>query len=144
MITNPHAGTDNEYLEACDCCGAGWPERGVFSFGELRRCGKHLDRDPCLIEGCTRTAARAPGSGYSNDRWLCAQHWRAYVPPHSRTRRAYHALYRKGKRLDWPMELRRRWWKLWAAIVRQARRRHGEGFVDERAVNKLFGWDDAA
>jgi hypothetical protein len=102
----------------------------------LREVNLPEPRTTCLLDGCKRTTA-----GYIRGGWICGEHWRRYIPPRSRIRRAYHALYRKGKRLDWPDELVDRWWKLWTAIKRRARRLHDKGDLSEAEINRLMGWD---
>lgn len=125
----------------CGVCGAWQPElkwdKGIY------RCSKHAKRNACAIEGCSRSAAteHAPG----NDQWLCGEHWRAFVPPRSAIRRAYHRIFRLAKKNGgWTPELKRRFWRLWHAIVRRARHAHSgqfEAFVDEAEINKMFGWE---
>lgn len=92
----------------------------------------------CLIEGCTRKTGRNVGS-----EWICGPHWRIGCPPRSSMRRVYHRFWRQyGKDAQaWPPEVRRRFWRIWDAIVARARRRCA-GDVDMAEVNKLFGWGD--
>ena len=122
----------------CGCCGE--PAR-FWIRGSWARCAKHETRNPCAIEGCRRTRA-APASGrLGDDQWLCAEHWRAYVPPRSRARRTYHAHFRRAKRLGWDDARAEAFWRFWNALVRMARRRAGEGFINEAEINRLMGWD---
>jgi hypothetical protein len=106
------------------------------------RCAKHRDRNPCAIEGCKRTTAA--NGRYASDQWLCSEHWRRFVPPHSPTRRAYHRFFRLAKRHGWDDRLRRRFWRFWRGLVAQARRKAEGGSIDETAINRMFGWEDAA
>jgi hypothetical protein len=100
----------------------------------------HTKRNPCAIEGCTRTTA-APGGALADDQWLCATHWRAHVPPRSAARRAYHRFFRQAKRHGWDDALLLRFDRFWAAMVTRARRGADEGRIDVAAIDKLFGWD---
>lgn len=132
-----------EDVEACGCCGrpAIPPMQGQT--GPFR-CARHVDRNPCAIEGCRRTRAAASGlSGLelADDRFLCAEHWRRYVPPRSRMRRAYARHLSLGKRFGWPHERRARFGRFWDTLVAVARRRATEGRVDEAAIAAMFGWD---
>lgn len=127
----------------CSCCGQRWG--AMWGAGNVWRCEKHRDRNPCAIEGCRRTRA-APmqddGTPYlANDQTLCSEHWRRFVPPHSPMRRVYHRFFRQAKRHGWTPELRRRFWRIWNRIVDQARSR-SEGDIDEAEINRMFGWDE--
>lgn len=131
-----------EPVPCCACCGADFAdvrERNgsitVWPNGAVR-CDRHHDRNPCAIEGCTRTCA---GTEMRSDLWLCGEHWRRFVPPRSARRRAYLALRRKGFRLGWPDEMKAEFWKLWFALVRQARRKAEGGFLDMAHLERLFG-----
>ena len=96
---------ENVPAPACACCGsqyriwsgssrkAPWLDLEQPGVG-IWRCRKHVGRNPCAIEGCTRT--RAADRTYGDDQWLCAEHWRRFCPPRSMRRRAYHAFFRKG------------------------------------------------
>lgn len=92
-------------------------------------------RVTCLIDGCKHTTGRDVGS-----RWICAKHWRQLIPPRSRIRRAYHALYRRGARLGWPPEMVNRWWRFWETLEAVAQRRARDGHLDETEINRLLGW----
>lgn len=127
-----------ERVPCCGCCGS---EAVVARQARQHRCAKHRDRNPCAIEGCTRTRAVPADRQLGDDQWLCADHWRRFVPPRSRMRRAYHAFFRRAKRQgDWDDKLARRFWRFWNALVRTARRRATAGHLDETEINKLFGW----
>lgn len=125
--------------QSCQCCGAPYGETGdtQWANGQVR-CRRHYGRNPCAIEGCTRTTS-ADGYYADND-WLCGEHWRRFVPPRSKYRRHYHALHRRGKRLDWPMPLRRQYWRYWTMLVRRARRLAAEGTLDVNEINRVMGW----
>lgn len=109
------------------------------------RCTKHQDRNPCAAEGCRRT--RAAHGQLRDDASLCGEHWRAFVPPGSPTRRAFNRLAALAKRLGykrtdrWPDELEDRWWRLWRGVMRRVRR-GAEGHIDEQAIRAMFGWSD--
>lgn len=122
----------------CGCCGEPshtWTRGSIL----WARCGKHENRNPCAIEGCTRTHA-APDGRHADDQWICSDHWRAYVPPRSKLRRAYHAHFRRAKRQGWTDRNKRAFWRFWESLVKTARRRAGEGFIDEAEINRIMGW----
>jgi len=129
----------------CACCGERW--RTMYSAVDgSYRCEKHLGRNPCAIEGCKRTCA-AEGR-YGSDQWLCSEHWRRFVPPHSPMRRAYHRFFREAKKHGWGrrgrgVRLDYRFRLFWTALVRRARRAATEGHLDETEINRMFGWEDA-
>jgi hypothetical protein len=136
-----------ERVPCCDCCGDDFAcvrDRGGsishFSNGQVR-CDRHIDRNPCAIEGCARTTAAPKSGAVGDDQWLCAEHWRRLVPPRSRLRRAYLAFFRRAKRQGgWDEDLKRRFWRFWDAVVRTARRRATQGRLDEAEINRMFGW----
>lgn len=122
-------------IPSCRVCGQpAWPNL---------RCTKHQDRNPCAAEGCQRT--RAAHGDLRDDASLCGEHWRAFVPPGSSTRRAFNRLARLAKKLGykrsdrWPDELEARWWRLWAGVMRRVRR-SADGHIDKAAIDRLFGW----
>lgn len=103
-----------------------------------------MKRNPCAIEGCTRTRA-APSSGELADhQYLCGTHWRRYVPPRSRRRQAYLAFWRKAEKEGWHEDLRKRYWRFWDALVASARARHAAGALDVAEINRIMGWDNDA
>lgn len=109
------------------------------------RCQKHIDRNPCAIEGCRRTTSAASRNGdrhSGNIRWICPDHWRRLVPPRSRARRAYHAHFRGARKFGWTQERTEAFWRFWILLVRRARRRAAEGYVDVAAINRTMGWED--
>ena len=127
----------------CECCGATaitFVGRGDDRSYLNARCNAHVERNPCAIEGCRRTS-EVKGAGYGNDQWLCAEHWRRYVPPHSKVRRAYHRFWRIAKRTGWTDDLIRRFWRFWNGLIKRARREAGQGRIDPAEINQLFGWD---
>ncbi len=121
----------------CGCCGE--PAR-CYIRGLWARCHKHEDRNPCAIDGCKRTRAVPSGGHLRDDQWICADHWRRYVPPRSRIRRAYHAHFRRAKRQGWTESNGKAFWRFWDLLVKTVRRRDGEGFVDEAEINRIMGW----
>lgn len=106
------------------------------------RCSSHRDRNPCAIEGCCRTT-KMPAAQPANDRWLCGEHWRRFIPPRSPERRVYHRLFRLAKRHGWTPELRARFWRLWDGMVARARRRSADGHLDQAEIERMFGWQEA-
>lgn len=127
-------------VPSCRCC-------GEPAWANLR-CTKHQDRNPCAAEGCTRTR-KANGGDLRDDASLCGEHWRKFVPPGSPARRAFNRLARIAKKAGyrrtdvWPAELERRWWRLWAGVIRRVRR-GAEGHIDQAAIERMFGWSDDA
>lgn len=148
---HPERGTWNGMTYAlCRVCGDTATSEGEWTEElkvrpDLWRCTRHHDRNPCVIEGCSRS--RAAKGNMSIDHVICGEHWRRYIPPGSPGRRALNRLARTAKKLGyartarWPRELEARWWRLWAGLVRRARQQSTEGMLDEAEINKLFGWD---
>lgn len=144
---------------ACGCCGRHWLRAGdtadsitTYANGATR-CSDHHGRNPCAIEGCKRTrAAPTYDNGepfHADDQTLCAEHWKRYVPPRSRARRAYHRYFAQAKRHGWDWKgkdgksarLDWRFHRFWDALVKVARRRSQEGHVDMAEINRLMGWE---
>ena len=133
----------------CWCCGC--PAEASVSNAAWRktwRCEKHVDRNPCAIEGCSRTTS-ADGSLNTGGYWLCGTHWKIGVPPHSMLRRQYHRYFRLAKRHGWEAkiggsqrQLRIRFWTFWDKLVKIARERCSAGDIDIDEINRMFGWDD--
>lgn len=133
----------------CVCCGRmgytgvggslviveGWD--GGNALVPQGRCVKHLERNPCAIEGCARTTS-AGKVGYALDQWLCSAHWKSLVPPRSPERLAYHRFWRIAKRRGWDEALSRRFWRYWQGLVVRARRRHGGGHLDIAAIDRFL------
>lgn len=125
-------------VPSCRCCGdPAWANL---------RCTKHQDRNPCVVEGCTRTM---PAHGWlRDDSFLCGEHWRLHCPPGSPIRRAFNRLARLARKLGyrrhdrWPKELQLRRWRLWDGLLRRIRRGEPEGHIDQAAIERMFGWDD--
>jgi len=124
-------------VQSCICCGApGWPNG---------RCGKHQDRNPCAVEGCTCTA-RANGR-LSPDWHICSKHWRSYVPPRSPERQVIQRFFRVAKKMGfarndrWPLALERRYARYCSGLVSRVRRQSTEGSLDQAKIEKMFGWD---
>lgn len=123
-----------------------WPICGVCGVPlydlSARRCHKHLKRNACAIDGCSRS--RTTESAPSDDDYLCGEHWKMFVPPRSPMRRVYNRLWRLSKKKGgWTPDLDRRFWTVWRSIIRRARQAHSgqfEGFVDEAEINRMFGW----
>jgi len=106
------------------------------------RCEKHADRNPCAIEGCSRSTA-ADGRLDAGHYWLCGFHWRLVCPPHSRERRAYLRFFRIAKKHGWDDALRTRFWRYWHGLVRRGRRQMEDtGSIDVDEIHRMFGWDD--
>ena len=144
----------NEYeavrAPACACCGDvpqnvinGRWQIALMSFGSGNgrnwRCAKHLGRNPCAIEGCSRTRAVGEDRQHATDQWMCSDHWRRFVPPRSMRRRAYHAFFRRAKRHGWSDELTAQFWRFWDSLVASARRRAAGGHLDIAEIERMFG-----
>lgn len=154
----PNAHETHEWFltPACRCCGI----ELLYCKGEERpehedqRCEQHIGRNPCALEGCQRTRD-APEAGpgkfhYANDQHVCGEHWRRFVPPKSRLRRAYNAYWRQAKkhgwnyrgrlgrhpRLDW------RFNRFWAALIMMMRRKAdpASDVLDMTEINRIMGW----
>lgn len=136
----------------CSCCGlCGWG----YSLSQLNllrswdgsvrgdltavRCSKHLGRNPCAIEGCTKTT-KAEGR-HASDSWLCAEHWRIGCPPRSKTRLVYHRYFRRAKRFGWNDESAASFNAFWRRLVARARKRCA-GDIDMNEINAMFGWSE--
>lgn len=132
---------DIVHRPGCQCCGYTEGRLWLSDGFNLIRCEKHKDRNPCAIDGCART--RSADGRLGNDQWLCSEHWRSFCPPRSARRRAYHAFFRKAKKLgSWPPELEAQFWRFWDTLVASARARHAAGgTIDQDEINKMFGWD---
>lgn len=136
--------------DGCGCCGRHTLNGSMsdclttYANGAIR-CSDHYGRNPCAIEGCKRTREAPAGTNgfpyHADDQILCREHWRAYVPPRSRLRRAYHAHFRRAKRQGWTYRNKRAFWRFWESLVKTARRRAGEGFIDETEINHIMGWE---
>lgn len=125
----------------CRCCGRTVTLGACFrdwKGDKTYRCSKHIDRNPCAIEGCTRTT-KALGQ-YASDQWFCSEHWRIACPPKSKLRQIYNRFFRKAKRFGWSDQKRRAFFRFWNALVNRARKRC-EGDIDMAEINKMFGWD---
>ncbi|ALC12453.1 hypothetical protein [Sphingopyxis sp. 113P3] len=123
----------------CIVCGERWHHPMKTDTRGEHRCKKHHGRNPCAIEGCKRTTA---AKGFTaSDQYLCAEHWRRYVPARSRMRKLYFAHLRRGKRYGWNRKSARAFERLWRFIVKTARARHEGGFLDEAEINRIMGWD---
>lgn len=123
----------------CGCCGSVWAKVGQKPHF---RCGKHIGRNPCAVEGCSRTCK---GEYYGDRFHLCAEHYRIAAPPGSKERQVLNRLWRlqrkrTGKGGDWPQDLNRRYWRVWFRIVAIGRARTA-GDIDMDEINKLFGWE---
>lgn len=127
------AGAELLAVPSCRCCG----DPAAMNL----RCSKHQDRNPCAVEGCKRTTDARRWLG--DDRWLCVEHWRLAVSPHSARRRALRRLWRLGRQLNWPEPIRIREERIWRRVVARARAR-AAGDIDEAEIRRMFGWDIAA
>lgn len=127
----------------CQCCG----EPATVE-GRGLRCTKHAARNPCCIEGCSRTTAAHRGV-LRDDQWFCGEHWRRFCPPRSLRRRTYHAHFRRAKKLaqrlgsaddyEWTDASLAQFRAFWDGLVRTARRRADCGHIDMALLERLFG-----
>ena len=132
---------------ACRVCGAAavfdpdLDREAALANPHLWRCERHKLRNPCAIESCRRSKAVPEGGTLADDQWLCSTHWRRFVPPRSRIRRAYHAHWRRGAKLGWSPKRVHALERFWQRLVVLARRRATDGFVNEAEINRAMGWD---
>lgn len=125
------------YALVCNCCGAVEGVSVVAGPPTQGRCEQHVGRNPCAIEGCRRTRE---GTRPALDSWLCGAHWRQVS---RQSKRVYARIWRLQKKSGgWTDLLRQRHWRVWGAIVLEARRA-ARGDVDMKEVGELFGWADA-
>lgn len=127
------AGLVIEPVPHCLCCGSlevkvEWPDGW--------RCERHWNSTPCQVEGCKRTGSRAK---YSET--ICAAHWRAGVPPGSEARRVWNRFRRIVKRFGWTPEREARSDRLWAWLKHRCQAA-ANGDLDQREIDRLFGWAD--
>lgn len=125
----------------CRCCGVKLAENASLKDWQGNptwRCSKHIDRNPCAIEGCTRTT-KASGQ-YATDQWLCGEHWKIGCPPRSAKRRIYHRYFARAKKYGWSESSRISFWAFWNRLVAQARKKCA-GDIDETEINRMFGWE---
>lgn len=138
MITAPPGAAP-----VCACCGSPATIKHATGLTWPYRCEKHRTRNPCAVEGCARTR-EAPVDGgthfLADDQMICADHWRRYVPPRSRVRRAYHAHFRRAKKLGRGGGRNKAFWRFWTTLVQMVRRRADSGHLDEAEINRLMGW----
>lgn len=102
------------------------------------RCDKHIDRNPCAIDGCQRT--QKAKNGYSDDDWVCSEHWKIICPPRSKLRAAYNRFWRISRRGGWTPALGRRFWRFWRGLLKRGQRKCA-GDIDQAEIDRLFGWD---
>lgn len=121
-----------EPVPHCLCCGSidvwgGHPDGW--------RCERHRNSNPCQVEGCKRTAPRVK---YAET--ICAQHWRAGVPPGSEARRVWNRFHRIVRRFGWNAEREARSERLWAWLKHRCQAA-ARGDLDQREIDRMFGWD---
>lgn len=120
----------------CECCG----EVANYSRGEAHfRCRKHIGRNPCMVEGCTRTAS-SENVGYGTDHIICGRHWREFVPVGSPERRIYNRFFRRAKKYGWTEDSVEAFHRFWRALVSRVRAR-ARGDVDMREITRIMGWN---
>lgn len=96
----------------------------------------------CLIKGCKHTTGR-----YDDGEWICSKHWRIVCPPRTRERKAYHAHFRRAKKLGfvpgepWPDEIARPFFRFWNTLIERGQKRCA-GDLDMTEINKMFGWSE--
>jgi hypothetical protein len=121
-----------EPVPHCICCGL-FDVKVQWEDGW--RCQRHWNSIPCQVEGCKRTASR---ERYTET--ICAEHWRAGVPPGSDARKVWNRLRRIGKRYGWTPERRARSDRLWEWLKARCRAA-AAGDLDQREIDRMFGWD---
>jgi hypothetical protein len=124
----------------CRVCGEG-ARTWIRAMPEYARCERHEKRNPCAIEGCTRSTS-APESGRLFDSgWMCSEHWRRYVPPRSARRRAYNRFWRDAKKRGWTQDSIARFYRFWDTLIASARARDAVGGPDVAEINRIMGWE---
>lgn len=124
-------------VRRCECCGA---QASYCRKGANFRCRKHVDRNPCVVEGCTRTGT-VRGGDYGTDHIICGRHWREFVPVGSPERRIYNRFFRRAKKYGWTNESIAAFERFWKALVSRVRAR-ARGDIDMREVNRIMGWEN--
>ena len=129
-------------VPTCGCCGT---DVGVTGYYQGRidpealhhRCEKHVDRNPCLVEGCGRTFA---SDGNYRIEFVCGKHFR--LAPIA-VRRGIKNIERLAKKHGWKLILQRRHEQLWARAVRgiKAALAGDIDVLDMAEVNRVMGWD---
>jgi hypothetical protein len=129
----------------CRVCGVRTMEN-VNAPAEHGRCYKHKNRNPCIVEGCQRTA-KAPERiidgvrrwELSCDQTICATHWRSFVPPGSPERRIYLRFFRRAKRYGWTEASSNAFYRFWDSLVSRVRAK-ARGDLDPAEINRIMGW----
>ncbi len=92
------------------------------------------ERVKCAIRGCQRTTGRDVGE------WVCGEHWRAGVPPRSPQRRVWLRFRRIVRKYGWTNERANRQDRIWAWLKARCQSA-ADGDLDQRAIDRMFGWD---
>jgi hypothetical protein len=126
-------------VPTCECCGE--PATQWYGSASPRhmRCRKHVMRNPCVVEGCTRSFKLEHVEHYANDQTICGRHWRELVPVGSPERRIYLRFHRRGRRFGWNDRSHAAFQRFWDALVSRIRAR-ARGDVDMDEINRLMGW----
>ena len=126
-------------VPTCGCCGTDVGVTGIYQ-GRLEpealhhRCEKHVDRNPCLIEGCGRTFAN---DGDYRGQFICGKHWR--LAP-KRMRDVVARVRKIGEKTNWPRPTVKRFCRLWERTARAAQAA-AAGDLDMAEINRIMGWD---
>lgn len=128
-----------EKVPTCGCCGtdrdvAGYYQGRIDPEALHHRCEKHVDRNPCLIEGCGRTFAN---DGDYSGQFICGKHWR--LAP-KRMRDVVARVRKIGEKTGWPRPTVKRFCRLWERTARAAQAA-ASGDLDMAEINRVMGWD---
>lgn len=119
-------------VRTCDCCGTDDDVREPEKYAY--RCDRHLDRNPCLIDGCGRTF---DNKGDYRVQFVCGKHFR--MAPLA-LRQSLKRIERLAKKRGWVDTLSRRHHQLWDRVVRSIKAAL-EGDIDIAEIHRVMGWD---
>lgn len=129
-------------VPTCGCCGTEDGVTGIHvgrisEVPDAYRCGKHEDRNPCLVDGCGRTFAN---DGNYRIEFVCGKHFR--LAPVA-VRRGIKNIERLAKKHGWKLILQKRHEQLWARAVRgiKAALAGDIDVLDMAEINHVMGWD---
>lgn len=129
-----------ERAPCCACCGrtrftATLKRVGEYDAPKQWRCEQHVGRNPCVVEGCSRTCA---GRHPNLSSYICGRHWK--LVPRS-MKLVYSRIWRLQKKSGgWTDTLIARYWRIWPRIVSVAvNKARGGEYLDLAALEREFG-----
>lgn len=122
-------------VPTCGCCGTDVDVRAIDP--AAYRCQKHVDRNPCLFDGCGRTFAN---NGDYRVQFVCGRHFR--MAPLA-LRQSLKRIEKLAKKHGWKDVLQNRHRQLWDRIVRAIKAAlDGDiDVLDMAEINRVMGWD---